>query len=169
MKIDIPCVCGSHDRDTVTLRDTLDFVRAVTVRNAVILLRTEQEDIDTAAILAALSEQYLLVGIESWTLADAKGKPLPVSRAAIHEHILARPEVAILIADEADEAYAGVVLPLLQRVSNSSPPGPTTEPTSATSSTPRRHPKRSSPSSTPSIPMVATETTTSPPAGASST
>ncbi len=152
----IDCVCpikpdGSvrhPDGDTVTLREKLDFRSALHARNTVILLR--QDDVtDPAEILAALTEVYLRVGIESWTLVDAKGKPVPVSREAVAAFMADYPDAAMTIGDEADERYSeSVITPLVVRASKSSPPTPTKGSISATngsSPTPR---KRSKPSLT---------------------
>jgi len=160
MNVDIPCVCGRHETDSVTLRETLDFRSAIAIRNAAIVLRTEDPDASVAEILATLSEQYLLFGVESWTLADAKGKPLPVSRAAIREHLLSRPDVAVIVADAADGLYAeAVVLPLLVRASTSSPPRPTDGSTSAPTGSETPRPKPSKRSSITTSPTAATATT----------
>lgn len=168
MDVTIPCVCGRHDEDVVTLRDTLDMRSALTVRNAVMLAR-EAGGMDAASILALMSEQYLLVGVEAWTLEDGKGKPIPVSRDTITEHLLSS-AVAVAVAEQADELYGEkVVLPLLRRVWSSSPPGPTEGSTSATTPGSSRTRKPRSPSSTTSTQTAATETTSTSPAGASST
>ncbi len=152
----IDCVCPQRpdgsarhaDGDTVTLREKLDFRSALHARNTVILLR--QDDVtDAAEILAALTEVYLRVGIESWTLADAKGKAVPVSREAVAALMTDHPDAAMTIGDEADELYSeAVISPLVARASKSSPPTPTKDSTSVTngsSPTPR---KRSKPSLT---------------------
>jgi hypothetical protein len=170
VNIEIPCVCGKHERDEVTLRETLDFRAAVTLRNSAIVAKSENPDLTTAEVLALLSEQYLLVGIESWSLMAEDGKPLPVTRAAITERILSNPEVAIIIADVADDLFgAKVVLPLLVRASNSSPPGPTGASTSARTTGTSRRPKPSSRSSITSIPTGVTARISASPGGASST
>ena len=152
----IDCVCpvkpdGSARHpggDTVNLREKLDFRSALHARNTVILLRQEGVE-DVAEILASLTEVYLRVGIESWTLVDAKGKAVPVSRDAVRDFMDAHPDAATTIGDEADEKYSeAVITPLVVRASKSSPPMPTSGSISATngsSPTPR---KRSKPSST---------------------
>ncbi len=152
----IDCVCPRKpdgnvrhpDGDTVTLREKLDFRSALTARNTVILLR--QEDVtDAAEILASLTEVYLRVGIESWSLVDAKGKPVPVSREAVAAFMADYPDAAMTIGDEADELYSeAVITPLVARASKSLPPTPTKGSISVTngsSPTPR---KRSKPSLT---------------------
>ncbi len=173
MDVTITCPCPGTphpDGDTVTLRERLDFRGALAVRNNIGIARAEAgEDLDTADVLAVLSEGYLLHGITAWTLVGDDGKPVGVSRAAIRERILERTDLAYLLADAADDLYAEqVVLPLVARASMSSPPtptGPSTSPKRPSSST-RRTP--SSPSSIASIPTAGTATTSSPPDGGSS-
>ena len=105
----IPCHCpltrdGSTrhpDGDTVTVRPALDFQGAVAVRNLIALMSGEV-GINDADILAALSETYLYHGVDTWTFADDKGKPVPVTRENIHDLLLAYPLEAMLVADEAD-------------------------------------------------------------------
>lgn len=155
--------------DTVTLRERLDFRAAVTARNTIVFLKSEDPDASAAEILAALTETYLLLGIESWSLLDAKGKPLPPSKAAIREYLLARPEIAMRVGDAADELYSeAVVLPLLARAQNFSPPTPTNGPTSAPKGSSPKPPKPSKPSSTTTTPTGGTVPTSLSPAGDSS-
>jgi hypothetical protein len=175
MDVPIRCVCppkadGSprHEGDTVTLRDTLGFVATQTARNAVELAKGEaraagEDHVDAALTLALLTEQYLLLGIESWTLVDAKGKPLPVHRTTIRELIEGddNDDVASLISDEADGLYSKkVMLPLLAKASTSSPPTPTDSTSPTRGSGPAKaSARRSKPSSISTIPMVDTVTT----------
>ncbi len=152
----IDCVCPQRpdgsarhpDGDTVTLRPKLDFRSALHARNTVILLRQEGVE-DVAEILASLTEVYLRVGIESWTLVDAKGKAVPVSRDAVRDFMAAHPDEATTIGDEADELYSeAVISPLVARASTSSPPTPTNGSTSATNGSSQTPRKRSKPSLT---------------------
>ena len=157
-----------HESDEVTLRERLGFVEASAVRNGISLRRAEMdvEDLETAEILAVLTEGYILYGVSSWTLQDEAGKPLPVNRATIREHLLSNWEVASVLADAADEVYGpAVMLPLLVRASTSSRPSPTEESTSASrpSGMPARKPSK--PSSISTIPTADTATITSSPDG----
>ena len=114
--VEIACVCPGtpHERDTVNLRDVMDFVHGKALRYRVQLLE-DAERADSALVLATLTEGYLLYGIESWTLVDADGKPLPVNAETIRSALLSRPE-ADEVSDRADELYAeAVMLPLLRR------------------------------------------------------
>ena len=180
MDVPVGCLCPPRadggtrhpDGDTVTLRDRLDFRSATTIRKAIGLLG-EDGVTDSAEILAVMTEWYCLLGIEAWTLVDARNKPIEVTRPAIREHLLEDPAAVMetmALADAADELYMPLVLlPLLARASKSSPPTPTPDSTSAPTDSPAKPRKRSRPSSTTSIPTAATGTTSTSPAGASST
>jgi len=152
--VEIACVCPGtpHERDTVNLREVMDFVHGKALRYRVQLLE-EDERADSALVLATLTEGYLLYGIESWTLVDDAGKPLPVDAATIRSALLSRPEEADVVSDRADELYAeAVMLPLLRRAQTSSPPTPTDESTSATNGSEPPRPlllRQSSTSTTP--------------------
>ena len=152
------------DGDTITLRERLDFRSALTARNTFVLLKSEDPDVSTAEIMASLTETYLLLGIESWSLltVDEKGKarPLEVSKTAIRDLLLSHSEAAMAVGDEADALYSeAVIAPLVARASSSSPSTPTSESTSATNGSASRPPKPSKPSSTSTSPMADTETT----------
>lgn len=135
--------------DTVALRERLDFRSALTARNAFLVLKAEDPDATTADVLAVLTETYLLLGVESWTAVDAKGKPVPVSKAAIREMLFSHPEAAMVVGDEADSLYAEAVInPLVARASTSSLGTPTPASTSATTTTSPTPPKPSKRSST---------------------
>lgn len=174
--VEIECICppkadGSPRHpsgDTVTLRERLDFRAALTARNTMILTKTEDPDASTAEILAALTETYLLVGVESWSLQDAKGKPVEVTKANIRECLLSHPNVAMTVGNAADELYSeSVILPLMALARTSSPPMPTSESTSVPRPSSARRPKPSKPSSITPFPMDATGTTSPLPVGAS--
>lgn len=173
----IECICppradGSPRHpagDTVTLRERLDFRAALTARNTMILTKTEDPDAGTAEILAALTETYLLVGVESWSLVDAKGKAVEVTKANIRECLLSHPNVAMTVGNAADELYSeSVILPLVALAQTFSPPTPTIGSTSATKPSSAKRPRPSKPSSITPFPTDATATTSPLPAGASS-
>lgn len=169
MEVPIPCICPNtpHEGDTVTLADALHFRQATTARNAVYLLRAQDDEASIPEIMAVLTEHYLLLGITGWTLTDEDGKPRPATRAAIREHLLTEDDAATMVGDAADDLYgAAVMRPLLRKASSSSEPSPTTEPTSPSTGT--GSPTPSSLSSTTTTPTDDTETTSSPPAGGSS-
>jgi len=147
---------------TVTLYDRLDFHRATTVTKAVAFIEEEDPAIRPAAVLATLSEFYVLMGVESWTLA------YPVTTANIRAHLLTHKEIGAVV-EAADELYQEqILLPLLARAQSSSPPSQTVASTSRTPRGAKRPPKHSKPSSISTIPTEGTVTTSSPLAGDSS-
>jgi len=164
--MEIRCVCppkadGSprHEKDTIELREKMDFRSSIAIRNA-LAVGSLEGDLDIADILAILSERFIRYGIVAWSIVDAHNKPVPATQQTIAEIILPEIDVATEIADEADGRYRdAVLLPLLQRASMSSQPSPTSASTSRTtaSSTKRRMPR--SRSSITTIPTVATVTT----------
>ena len=175
--VTIECICppladgqARHpDGDTVTLRERLDFRAALTARNTMLLLKTEDPDVSTAEILAALTEAYLLAGIEAWSVVDAKGKPVEPTKAAIREHLLSHPDTAMTVGNAADELYsAAVILPLVALAQTSSPPTPTNGSTSPPRPSLAKRPRPSKPSSITPFPTDATATTSLLPAGDSS-
>ena len=181
MDVPIRCVCppkadGSprHEGDTITLRDTLGFVQTQTARNAALLLRADagEDGIDPAEVLAVLTEQYVLQGVERWTLVGEDGKALPVTRGTLRARLLENDDVddvRTLIADEADGLYARkVMLPLLQTASSSSQPTPTTSSTSPTPGSGTEPKDPSSPSSISTIPTAGIATTSKRRGGGSS-
>jgi hypothetical protein len=132
-------------------------------------LRSQDADASIPEHLALLSEQYLLFGVESWTLVDETGKPAEVTKPAIRERLLSHPLVAMVVVDAADALYnEEVLLPLLAMASTSSPPTPTDGSTSATTDSSNSPPTPSSPSSITTIPTDDTETTSPSLVGASS-
>ena len=167
MRVEIDCICPPkvdgerrHEHDTVTLRESLDFRSVTAIRHGISFLEKEDTPAYTADVLAVLTEGYVLHGVESWSLVDAKGKPIPLSRQAIREHIMANVDVASVVGDAADEIYGPMVLlPLLQRASKSSPSGPTATSTSAPTGSSKRPRKPSKPSSTTSSPTDGTVAT----------
>jgi len=158
--------------DEITLREHLDFRAALTARNTMMLVKTEDPDATVADMLAALTETYLLVGIESWSLVDAKGKPIEATKAAIREHLFSRPDIAMGVGNAADGLYSqAVIAPLVALASRSSPSTSTDESTSVTkhSSPPRKPSRPSLPSSITSIPTAGTAKTSPSLAGVSNT
>ncbi len=175
MDVSIRCICPPDDGqlrhpdgDSVTLPDILDFRKTLTVRQYVSHERTGDESVPEFIVL--LIEAYLLHCVTAWTLVDAAGKALPVSKANIREVLMAdaNMDVAETVGGAADELYSGkVFLPLMKGASSSSPGTPTTGSTSRTNghgSTPR---KRSKPSSISTSQMVVTGPMEASPAGAS--
>lgn len=163
MDVTITCPCPTRagqtrhpDGDTVTLRDALEPIKVRAIRNAAGFVESSQSDALTVGEqLAMLTEGYITFGIEAWTLVDDKGRPVEVSRREIHERILSDDALLSAVGEAADELYSPVVLlPLLNRVSPSSPPSPTESTDSPEGSTSpptesrQRHPRPSKRSST---------------------
>ena len=172
--MDIQCICPAkpdgksrHATDTITLREKLDFRSCIALRNEVIALKQADPDSSLSEVLALLTEQYVVFGVESWSLADDSG-PIPVTHPNVREYLLAHPIEVMAIGNEADERYSAVMLPLLMRASESSQPTPTdtsTSPMNGSSAEPPTPLKRSSTSTTPTD---ATEPTSTSPDGDSS-
>jgi len=178
MDVPISCPCPTAggdlrhpEGDTVVLRDRLDFRQATTIRKA-IGLQSEDGAADPAEILAVMTEWYCLLGIESWTLVDVRGKPVPVSRTSIREQLLDNVDAIDQVTDVADAAdglyMQAVLLPLLVRASKSSPTGQTEPSTSPPKASTAKSRKPSRPSSITSTPTDDIEATSSSLAGVSS-
>lgn len=152
MDVPIPCPCPESphvDGDTVVLRDKLDWTSVTTIRKAIAMIDEDDKRMRDAMALATCSEFYMLMGISSWTLVDAKGEALPVSHQAIRD-LMERTDV-LPISDAADDLYNPVVLlPLAMRASASRQLSPTPASTSPTLTppSPPRPLKRSSTSTT---------------------
>jgi len=169
-----PCVCPPKangevrhaNGDTVTLREHLDFRAGLAARNTVIILKQEDSEATTADILAALTVNYLLDGIESWTLVDEKGKGVSVSRPAVRAFMAEHPEEAATVGEEADGLYsASVIDPLVKRASMYSPPTQTAASTSQTNGSSRTRPTPLRQSSTTTTRTGGTEKMSASPGG----
>jgi len=134
----IDCICPPlagetrhPEGDTVTLRPKLDFRTAATIQHSVSVLRLEEQEPAVEEVLARLTEAYVRYGVESWTIVDAEGKPVPVTPSNVEAVLFADLTAAMVVGEEADEMYSGaILLPLLKRASTSSPGTPTTDETS---------------------------------------
>jgi hypothetical protein len=169
VQITCPCPGSPHAQDTVTLRDRLTFAGGLAVRQRIadaVRSRLGEDD-----IVATMTEGYILHGIGAWTLVDEAGKPLPLTLANIRLTFLADfSDLAMPLAEVANELYEiQVVDPLVKAASSSSPGSPTNESTSPTSEdTPKPKAKPSRRSSTSTTPTADTATTTGPLNGVSS-
>ena len=170
----IECVCppkadGSPrhpNGDTVTLRERLSYVAAMTVRNDLGVLKNEDPDSSVGETLAVLSQSFALVGVESWTLTDEKGKPLPVTRANIRAFLDDNIDAGLVVANEAHERYYDKVIgPLVRTASTSSLPTPISGSTSARNGSVPAPRKRSKPSSTTTTPTDGTMPMSASPGG----
>lgn len=150
--------------DEITLRERLGFRAVTTIRWGLSL----QENPSLADTFSLLTEQYVMHGVETWTVTDAKGRPVPVTQQTIRDVLLVNDKAAQDVADAADDKYGEVILPLLVRVSASSPATPTDDSISASPSLPPKRPRRSKRSSTTTSRMAGTATITTLHAGGSS-
>jgi hypothetical protein len=173
--MDIPCICDPKDGDvrhpdgdTVSLKEKLGFHEITAIRWASAVLKEMDPGASTAQFLATTTEQYVLLGVESWRVLDGKGKPVSVTKAEIRARILENDLVGQLVGDEADKYYGAVMRPLLNPVWTSSPPTPTAGSTSLPTDSSRKSPKPSKQSSITTIPTASTETTSTAPGGDSS-
>lgn len=157
MNVQIPCTCPPkangeprHEHDTVTFRDRLDFRAGMVVRKAITVLKNDDPDAGAAEILAAMSEHYMLEGIESWSLVDARGKPVEADKRAIRTFLSEHEDIVFEeLVDSADALYYEQVLaPLVRKALASSPPSPTEPSTSPPTGSEEKHQKPSRQSST---------------------
>ncbi len=174
----IDCICPPQagetrhpEGDTVTLRPKLDFVTAATIQHTISVVRLEDRQVDIEEVLGRLTQAYVKYGVQSWTVVDAEGKPVPVNPGTVEDVLFPNLTAAMIVGDEADELYSGaILLPLLQRASTSSPdtsmPDETSPPTSSQENPEPPTPLRRS--STGTTQTDGTETTSSSPDGDSS-
>lgn len=181
-QVNVPCLCpdkGHEAGDTITMRETLDFLAVRAVRYAAQMEQDDDSDISIPSLLAVMSEGYILHGVEAWTVQDKDDKgrlqPVEVTRGNVRKYLLSDMVASQIIGDFADVLYRPqVFLPLAELARRSSQPSPTSESilpenesssTSPTpmdgsangSSTPSEMPqKRSRRSSTTSTPMDST-------------
>ena len=173
MNVEIPCVCPPlstgaprHQVDTVQLHDKLGFRAALTVRNTIIVIKNQDAVASIAEILAALTEVYLLEGIEWWSIVDQRNKAVEVNRETVRAFLDEHPEESMTIGNAADDLYQEQVLgPLVRQASKQSQPTPTASSTSVTTGSAPKRPKPSRRSSTSITPMDGTTTTSPLPGG----
>ncbi len=152
----IECVCPLRpdgavrhpDGDTIRLSPKLGFLEVASARNSIVIAQQEDAGAGSGILLAAMTEAFLVVGIESWTLVDEKAKPIPVNRPAVRSFLNDHIEEAMDVGNEAIELYYERYLaPLVDRAPKSSPPTQTDGLTSPTSGASPKLRKRSRPSS----------------------
>lgn len=138
VEIGCPCEGAPHDSDTVNL------VPDVSVQMGWAALGVLNEsDLRTVGELGGvLAPIYLHFGIATWSLVDAKGKPLEVTRANIDERLTWG--FAATIIPVASELYAGqLTAPLVQRQLKSLKAGQTAGSTSPIPLSGHKRPKPS--------------------------
>lgn len=176
MNITIPCACPPleggqprHDTDELVYVDELPYRQAIAAQKDMSLAFGDDaagEEVTTGDALATLTEQYVLRGLESWSLVDVNGQPIPVTRQAIRGYLLSRWQIATVVSDAVEPLYnPQVLLPLVERASRLSQPGETAGSTSAPMASPSKRPRPSKRSSTSSTQMDGTAIPTSWPAG----
>ena len=173
--MDIPCICPlkegqpRHDKDSVTLRERLGFEEAMAIQKNVVSLKATDPDASTGDVLATMTVTYVINGIEAWSVIGVDDKPIAPTKPAIRELLLTNLDVAMTVAEAADDLYREAVLaPLVKAASNSSDDTPTESSISPISTFEEQNGNHSSPSSISTTPMDATETTSWSPVGVSS-
>jgi hypothetical protein len=167
VNVEIPCVCPPlstgaprHQVDTVQLHDKLGFRAALTVRNTIIVIKNEDAVASVAEILAALTEVYLLEGIEWWSIVDQRNKAVEVNRETVRAFLDEHPDEAMTVGNAADDIYQEQVLgPLVRQASKQSQPTRTESSTLVTTGSEPKRQKRSKPSSISTTPMDGTAMT----------
>jgi hypothetical protein len=150
----------------VYLRPKLDLRSGIAVQR--LIVEANQNRADAAELTGLLAEGYLYHGIESWTLLDEAGAPVPVTNDEIRARLLSDFSVSAPVADAADGLYMGpVLLPLVERAKMFSQSTLTNGSTSAPPPGTRKPPKRSKRSSTSTSPTGDIEKTSPPLAGVS--
>lgn len=174
MKVTIPCACllpeggPRHTEDELTYADELSYRDAIAAQKDMALSYGDEDEGETTSgdALAVLAEQYVLRGLQAWTLIDVSGAPIEPTRAAIRGYILSNWQVALVVSEAVEPLYnPQVLLPLVRRAEMSSQRGPTGDSTSARTGSPKRPRKPSRPSSTSSSPTDGIATPTPWPAG----
>lgn len=164
-EIRIRCICpdpATHpDGDVITFPERLDFPRMAVLNRTIRYEKSMRPKMTVPESLALLAELYLRHTLEAWTVVgpDAKGKirPIPIDQEAIETYLLSQPDVALDVAERANDLFDKVVLgPLVQRAKPSSETTSTgngTSPSRPSGAAPTR--KRSSRSSISTIPTAA--------------
>lgn len=164
-----PCPGTPHESDTVELREKLDLASGIAVQRLIIDANQAGTGLGAAELTGLLSEGYLLYGVESWSFVGEQGHPVPVTKDTIRSVLLSDFTLAAPVAEAADDLYmSAVILPLVNRAVSSSLTTPINGSTSHRPLGTRSRPKRSKPSSTSTSRTDATEETSPPPVGASS-
>lgn len=156
MDIVIPCACPPteggprHELDTLTYADELSYRDAIAAQKDMAFEMGDEEGETTSGdALAALTEQYVLRGLEAWTLLDVDGQPIEPTRTAIRGYVLSSWRVAQVVSEAIEPLYnPQVLLPLVRRAEKLSQPGPTGDSTLAPTGSPAKRPTRSKRSST---------------------
>jgi hypothetical protein len=165
--IPIACICPPDANgqtrhpagDVVTLKWPLGFREVMVIRKSIGWAQVATPDASPPAVLALLVEAYVTHCIESWTVLDGQGKPVPVTEQSIRDFLLPTLS-AFTVGDAADDLYTeAVIVPLLVRPSKSSQRGPISASTYPLTGSQSKRRKPSKPSSTTSTQTDGTATT----------
>ena len=90
MDVTIECICPPtadgeprHEQDTITFKETFSFHEVVALQKDMAMAGSD-DDATVGDSLAALTEGYIVRGITSWTVVDARGKAVTPNRAESH-------------------------------------------------------------------------------------
>ena len=152
MQVIVPCLClmgegkpkRHPDGEALNFRETLDFPTATKIRKSLEFIESDDPKARAIEVLAALTEAYILFGLEKWTVEDSRGKPVALTHGNIRSYLLANQVAADAAADAADDLYSKVVLlPLMAGAAKSSQPTRMASSTSAQTDSPLSRRKRS--------------------------
>lgn len=124
------CYCPGtphEDGDVVYLAPSLSMAGGMAAQAAI-----AEGMNDAIRLQELLASVWVRHGVIEWNLTDERGQPVPVTQANV-ERALPYGKGGRLVADKADDLYAEDILaPLVQRLGNTSPTGPTRGSTSRT-------------------------------------
>lgn len=165
--VQVDCLCPNQRHgekgDQIVLKPKLDFVAVRAIRYAGGAIQAEDPGSSIATLMAVMAEGFVLHGIESWTLRDARNQLIEVNRENVRRYVLEDPVASQVVADAADLIYQPQVIhPLVELARRSSPPSPTNESTSAPSDSGSTSPSAMSLDETPSNPGSSTPSGKSP-------
>ena len=155
----VPCPTGQHpEGDSVSLLSKLPLPGGIEARRKIAEL---SDGAGKDEVIGLLMDVYLRHGIVAWTLHDDEGKPLELTRETVRTRILDELDIALPIANKADDLYSpAVVTPLVKaaaKSSRASRPAPSTSAATDSTPSPRKRSKRSS-TSTSATAVTATTT-----------
>lgn len=142
---DCPCPDTPHEVELVYLEPEITLAMGSAAVFA-IRLTMEESPGDTAAMMAAIAQVYLPLGIREWTFVDENG-PVKRSRENL-ERLIPWGQGGLEVTERADALYAEKLMtPLVRRFGISARSGPTAKRTSPIPLRGRKPPRSSTPSS----------------------
>lgn len=143
---DCPCPDTPHEVEVIELEPEITLPMGSAAVFA-IRLATEESPGDTAAMMAAIAQVYLPLGIRSWTFTEEDGSPVKRTRENL-ERLIPWDKGGMEVTERADSLYAEKLMtPLVRRFSPSVRVGRTGKRTSPIPLRGPRPPKSSTPSS----------------------